>query len=233
MSPCQGCHAGCCRAFAVPITGADILRIQRKHQLSFWDFVVRWEDRAGLISHGFIPQFHFADEPETPFVICLKHVPSATFPQTTKCVFLRESPPTAEHPLGTGECSIHGVHPLSCRVFPTRPNTDGTLAILCDVPERARPEAEGDAYRLCPTAWSVEDVDPVAGIEHLVLTRFEMEYFHQVATAWNRDPQPWRLFPEYLNLVYSSRVVADSHTDDGPVTLPFEQPKTAWKQRIA
>ena len=29
MSQCLDCHAGCCRSFAVPITGADVLRIER------------------------------------------------------------------------------------------------------------------------------------------------------------------------------------------------------------
>ncbi len=84
------CHAGCCRSFAVPVTGADILRIQREQQLSFWDFVCRWEDPESKIARNYAPHFHFADEPDTPFVVCLTHTASQSFPETSKCGFLVE-----------------------------------------------------------------------------------------------------------------------------------------------
>src|SRR5690606_34649025 len=30
MGLCSGCHAGCCRSFAVPVSGADVLRIETR-----------------------------------------------------------------------------------------------------------------------------------------------------------------------------------------------------------
>jgi Fe-S-cluster containining protein len=210
VSPCNGCHAGCCRSFAIPLTGADILRIERELGLSFWEFVCRWEDRDGRISSGQAPHFHFADEPATPFAICLLQDQSRTFPGTSCCRFLDEQPRTLEHPLGTAQCGIYEHRPSACRVFPTRFNATGDMAVLHDVPERARPDREGDAYQLCPRPWEVSDVDPLAAPQDLIVLRYEMQFFREVAAVWNRSPGDWRIFPEFLRAVYSHRVLRET-----------------------
>src|SRR5690349_20889324 len=107
MSLCESCHAGCCRSFAVPVTGADILRIERELGLNFWDFACRWADPNNRIAKSLAPHFHFADEPATPFTVCLRHEVSAIFAGATKCRFLMKCPPDAEHPLGLARCSIY------------------------------------------------------------------------------------------------------------------------------
>lgn len=219
MSPCNGCHAGCCRSFAVPLTGADILRIERARGLSFWDFACRWEDRAGLISHGLVPQLFFPDEPATPFVICLRQDASRLFPNSTKCRFLVEESPTSDSPLGKAQCSIHGVHPSACRIYPTRLNETGQLAVLYDVPEYAPGLSSRPEHRLCSRPWQTADIDPVAGIQELIVTQFEMQFFHQVAAKWNQRPAEWELFPEFVRLVYEGRVIREVVED--PVTIPF------------
>ena len=65
MSPCEDCHAGCCRSFAVLVSDADIMRIELGQGLSFGDFVCRWEDPGGRIALNYAPHFFFEDEPET------------------------------------------------------------------------------------------------------------------------------------------------------------------------
>ena len=95
---CESCHAGCCRAFAVPVTGDDILRIERDIGLEFWDFVCRWADKDGQIARNHAPHFHFSDEPQTPFVICLAQEQSLFLGETAKCRFLVECPPDDEAP---------------------------------------------------------------------------------------------------------------------------------------
>jgi hypothetical protein len=60
-SMCESCHAGCCRAFAVPITGADILRIEGRLGLDFREFACRWSGPDGAISRNAAPQFVFDD----------------------------------------------------------------------------------------------------------------------------------------------------------------------------
>lgn len=212
MSPCANCHSGCCRSFAVPVTGADILRIESHFRLSFWDFVCRWADPTGAIARNHAPHFHFADEPETPFVICLMHHASAFFPETTKCRFLVEGQPDEEFPLGQARCGIYHQRPGACRAFPARLNHSGELAVLDDVPPRGRGTTEPQ-YELCPRPWEASDLDPINVMGDLVSARYEMNFFRRLAEAWNRAPRPWTVFPEFLQLVYSSRVVTTEQTN--------------------
>lgn len=205
MSPCESCHAGCCRSFAVPVTGADILRIERDYGLRFEEFVCRWDDADGTIARDRAPHFRFSDAPQTPFVICLKHEPSDAFPGTTRCRFLREGPRDAEHPLGRARCGIYRSRPAACRTFPAKLNQTGELAILTDIPLRGR-AGEHPAYELCPRSWETADLDPIDAVQELVVARFEMDFFTQLAELWNRQPRSWEAFPPFLRLAYASRV---------------------------
>jgi Fe-S-cluster containining protein len=209
MSPCENCHAGCCRSFAIPVTGADIQRIERDLSLDFWNFTCRWADPTGQIAQNHAPQFYFEDDPRTPFVICLTHQKSTFLHGTTKCQFLIEGQPDQDHPLGQARCGIYHQRPATCRVFPTKLNETGELAILNEVPERGRGEEE-PAYSLCPTAWKTTDLDPVSTIQNLVIAKFEMSFFHQIAEIWNRTPQSWKVFPDFLRTVYTRRLISES-----------------------
>ena len=225
MSICQDCHAGCCRSFAVPLTGADIIRIERDLKLTFWDFACRWADPSGAIARKYAPHFHFPDEPETPFVICINMTESQLFPGTTKCPFLHEDPPEEGLPLGRSHCSIHPSRPSACRVFPVKFNDTGTLPIVYEVPERGR-EDNHPAYKLCPRQWETSDVDTIDAVQDLAVARYEMTFFHQVASIWNTRMADWESFPEFLRLVYEKRVV---HERDLAVDFPeagFEGPRT-------
>ncbi len=219
MSLCEGCHAGCCRSFAVPVTGADILRIERDLGLDFWSFVCRWADPDGNIAHRYAPQFRFEDEPEMPFVVCLQHAESRYFPQTTMCQFLAEQAPDEEHPLGTAHCGIYGSRPAACRVFPAKFNDTEDLAILHDVPSHGR-GGQDEVYSLCPRPWTPQDVDPLEVLPNLAVAKYEMQFFHYLAAAWNRAPKAWSLFPDFLRVVYANRVAVQTSreaADDGEV----------------
>ena len=239
MSPCESCHAGCCRSFAVPLSGADILRIERDLGLDFWEFGCRWADPDGNIARGHAPHFRFIDEPETPFVICLQHTDSQVFEKTTKCRFLMESHPDEEHPLGVARCGIYNSRPAACRAFPTKLNETSELAIIYDVPQNGRGE-ENPVYNLCPRRWQPEDFEPLETVQELVLATYEMNFFRQLADAWNRSPQEFKLFPEFLRLVYSGRIqvgeepeAATSH-EDPPVILAFPSTEErSQQQRVA
>jgi Fe-S-cluster containining protein len=231
MSPCETCHAGCCRSFAVPVSGADILQIQRDLGLSFWKFACRWADPQGNIARNYAPHFHFEDEPETPFVVCLLHEESQFLPGTSKCRFLMESPPDAGHPLGVARCGIYHSRPSACRAFPTKLNRSGELAVIYDVPERGRQE-EGDAYQLCPRQWEPDDLDPVRTIQELVVAKYEMNFFHQIAAVWNREPRPWQLFPEFLNMLYAERIQLEDDTLRTTIPLPHPAQPLPDAQRV-
>ncbi len=205
MGICDGCHAGCCRTFVVPLTGADILRIERSVGVSFWDFVCRWADPEGTIAKRTAPHFFFSDEPATPFVIGLLHVPSQIFTGTSKCRFLVEQQPDEQHELGVGRCAIYAQRPLVCQVFPTTFDKHGHLASIQKVPEYGSPDKH-PVHRLCPRQWQPADLDPVDTPSALASLFYELRFFHTVATVWNRNPQSWLDFPDFLRLVYSQRI---------------------------
>ena len=223
MSLCESCHAGCCRSFAVPATGADILRIEQELDLSFWDFACRWADPKGEIARNHAPQFHFPDDPETPFVICLTHTSSRIFKETSQCRFLVECPPDENHPLGQAKCGVYNQRPAACRAFPAKLNETGELAVLYDVPEHGRPGSSNPLYNLCSRNWEPEDVHPLKTVQELVVARYEMNFFHNIAQIWNNNPGPWANFPEFLHLVYAGRVIRDST----PAIIAFPPQKTS------
>lgn len=228
MSPCQNCHAGCCRSFAIPVSGADIIRIEQRLDLSFWDFACRWADPEGSIAQKYAPHFRFPDEPEIPFVITLLQRESDVFPETRCCTFLSEGEPDEQNQLGVSHCGIYESRPAACRVFPTKFNDSGELAVIHDVPLRES-EGEDALYELCPRQWEPEDLDPVQPLHNLVTARYEMEFFHRLAALWNRDPKPWSVFPDFLRMVYTRRVtketliesVPEPEADDEPCIIPF------------
>lgn len=206
MGPCATCHAGCCRSFAVPITGADVLRIEREVGTPFGDFACRWADPNGKVARGFAPHLHFDDEPSTPFVLCLQHVPSEGHVGTTMCRFLVEGAPDSETPLGISNCGIYGSRPMTCRNFPLKFNSTGELAILHDVPQRGR-KGDHPAYSLCPRPWTSDDVDALTAPQDLAIAKFEWEFFRTLARVWNQAPRSFAEFPEFLRLVYRNRVL--------------------------
>ncbi len=222
MSQCATCHAGCCRSFVVPLTGSDVLRIIYGKNLSFWDFACRWPDPDGKIALKYAPHFHFRDQPQTPFVISLIQESSSQFPGTPRCKFLAEGPQSAEHPLGISQCGIYGERPSACRVFPTKFDRSGELAVIYDVPAAGR-DGSHPVYRLCPRTWRPEDLDPIQQLQDLVVARYEMNFFFKLADAWNASPGEWRLFPDFLRMVYAGRIIsAEQDRDAEPAPEPAE-----------
>ncbi len=205
------------------MTGADIIRIERSLDLSFWDFVCRWTDPDGTIARKYAPHLKFADDPQTDYVICLKHEESPFLNGTTKCRFLTECQPHEEHPLGTARCGIYGSRPAACRAFPTKLNAGGELAVIYDVPERGR-EDPHPAYNLCPRPWEPSDLDPISTYQELAVARAEMEFFKSVAEVWNRNPRTWSVFPEFLRLVYASRLFCERDTVESKSAPPSAAP---------
>ncbi|QDU79363.1 Flagellin N-methylase [Polystyrenella longa] len=212
-TPCDSCHGGCCRTFVIPLTGADIWKLERDLKKSFWEFACRWEDPHGSIAQKYAPHFHFQDEPKTPFVIGLIQSESTFIPRTTKCQFLREGAPDEEHPLGVARCGIYNSRPSACRVFPTRFDNTGDVVEIVQVPNQLN-EDENQAYNLCPRPWEPADFDPVTTMEHLTIAAYEMRFFHKIAQLWNRKPGPWNIFPDFLKIVYSERVMHGEKTLD-------------------
>src|SRR5260370_39993627 len=111
-----------------------------------------WVDSQGAIAVKFAPHFHLQDKPQTPFVISLIQEESRQFPGTNRCKFLVEGDQSREYPLGISQCGIYGERPSACRVFPTKFDHSGELAVLCDVPGSGR-DGSPPVYTLCPRRW--------------------------------------------------------------------------------
>ncbi|MEM1061699.1 MAG: YkgJ family cysteine cluster protein, partial [Planctomycetota bacterium] len=185
-----------------------------------WSFACRWADPSGTIAGRYAPHFHFSDEPQTPFAICLRHVASEQHPGTERCVFLAETAPDADAPLGRGGCGVYDHRPSACRCFPTKFDTGGDLTVLYDIPARGR-DGDHPVHTLCPREWTVDDVDPIQAPADLAVARYEMDFFRSIAGVWNRTPRAFDLFPDFVRLVYSRRVVDPREGDDMPATIPL------------
>lgn len=230
QTPCAECHAGCCRAFAVPITGADILRLERAGH-DFWEFVCRWQDDEGQISRNYAPQIHFADEPQTPFVLCLLQNESKSYPGTGKCRFLGESQELAASGRPISACTVYNERPAACRAFPFR--FDEARETVQLQPTYDPPAARRhDAYKLCPRPWSASDVDGLDAAQSLAVAEYEMTFFKKVVALWNRAPGPWDALPKFLRLVYQSRVNVEQPAEE-PVILRFPGRENAEANQAA
>jgi hypothetical protein len=98
--------------------------------------------------------------------------------------------------------------------------------VIYDVPPSGRAANQHQAYTLCPREWEPADVDSLEMLPALVVAKFEMHFFHQLALLWNRQPRSWSLFPDFLALVYSNRVVREeSPAEDEPEILAFPTPE--------
>lgn len=201
-TPCGTCHAGCCRAHVVPLTGGDIFRIVTQLKVPFRRFVRRWADPLCAISRGVAPHFFFNDDRRTPYVIGLVQTESEAFPGTRKCGFLDETEAGHAAPRGTGRCSIYEHRPLACRIFPSNVGEAGDLGVLAVQQPPAEPSHA--VYELCPHPWSISDHDPIAALQSLRDCADEMELFHAIAHRWNDEPGPWPLFPDYLELIFTA-----------------------------
>ncbi len=84
-------------------------------------------------------------------------------------------------------------------------NNTGDLAILYDVPKPGR-DGGHRAYDLCPEPLQPSDFDPIQSVQELVISKYEMQFFQQVADIWNRQPGEWKMFPEFLHFVYAERI---------------------------
>ncbi len=207
-TPCVGCHAGCCRAQVVPLTGGDIFRIVTQLKVPFWKFVSRWADASCAISRGVAPHFFFNDDRRTPYVIGLLQTESRVFPGTRKCGFLGETTSTNAAPQGTGRCLIYEHRPLACRIFPSSVDEAGDMRALAV--QRSPPELRHAVYDLCPHPWSISDIDPAAALQDLRDCADEMERFHAIAHRWNDQPGPWPMFPDFLELIYTALARSDA-----------------------
>lgn len=211
MNACRTCHAGCCRSFAVPVTGSEILRLMRGTGLPFEAVADRWPDPADRISRGVAPHWRFEDSPETPWVLALKHRESGLHQGTSMCGFLTEfevqsaGSKAASTGCGTtaARCSVYEQRPLACRLFPFARSAEGAIHFPPQ-PAFGRDEPH-TAYRLCPHPESPDEATARELHRAFDVAAVEMAFFRGAARIWNAEPRPWSMFPDFLEAIEEIR----------------------------
>ncbi len=219
MKVCKTCSGGCCRAFRVPITGFDILRIMRTIDIDPFFFCgvqeVKPEKLEKLL--GKEPVFIFTDSGEPRYYeIFLKLILSKYYDLNHKCIFLHEWDAqeygSAELEGIIGRCGIYDCRPLACRIYPSKLDDEGNLVMNNPYSEYTNPENKRWAnlpYGLCPRPVQKEDYIHLTDeyIKNLTHQKFEMKFFLDLSKKWNENPDISDNFINFLEKNYSDRLL--------------------------
>ncbi len=218
MKVCKSCAGGCCRAFNVPITGFDILRIMRTLDMDPFFFCGVAEISGEKLEKGLgkDPLFLFTDSGEAKYYeIFLKRVFSKYFETSYKCIFLQEWDAkeygSAELEGIVGRCGIYDIRPLTCRNYPAKIDKDRKLYMYDPYYEHTNPENKRWSslpYGLCQRPLKKEDfragVDEY--IKNLVHADYELDFFLKLSEKWNKNPDVSDNFIELLEREYLDRL---------------------------
>ncbi len=156
-SPCDGCDARCCSAYAVHLTGDDVLRLA---------------EGTGLAPHAFVTWALQAERTGTGFVVrpggpshdlMLSHA-RASGPRPP-CPFLRADGG------GPPRCGVYALRPRVCRRFPAVRAGDGY--------------AVRDGIVCATGAWAHDDMARLSWRVAIAREEREAETYAAVVAVWN------------------------------------------------
>ncbi len=218
MKVCKTCAGGCCRAFRVPITGFDTLRIMRTIDVDPYFFcgveevtgekLQNWQDKD--------PIFIFTDSGEPKYYeIYLKSVESKYFEFHGKCIFLQEWDASELNSTDIegvfGRCGIYDCRPIACRNYPAKLGEDGKPYMHDPYYEHTNPDNkrwQALPYGLCPRPVEKDDFEQGINeyIKNLLHFKYEMEFFTELSKKWNQNPDVSDKFIEFLEKEYCDRL---------------------------
>ena len=215
MQACNSCQAGCCRNFTVALTGFDLMNISKTLGVDLLSFiqmvpVIGEENIAYRSEHSAL--FKFSDAADDNFYLFgMRMVESQLVPGTIKCQFLQEwylniRKPSLETIIS--RCGIYNCRPLLCATYPTQFDSSEQHALIYNMD--ADPESvKHKIYNLCREKFKPEEVLATSDdiIQKLVLRKYEVDYFKNLAASWNENPST---IDDFLNLMiktYNNRVV--------------------------
>ncbi len=219
MKVCKACAGGCCRAFNIPISGYDILKVMRTIDIDPYFFCgvkeVTGENLEKAL--GKDPLFLFTDSGEPRYYeIFLKRISSRYFKNTHKCIFLQEwdakEYDSQELEGIIGRCGIYDCRPLACRNYPAKIDKNKQLFMYDPYYEHTDPENEcwkqRNPYGLCPRPIKKEDFRGGVNeyIKNLVHADYEFNFFMKVAGKWNQNPDISDKFVDFLAGEYQDRL---------------------------
>lgn len=214
MQICSSCHAGCCRNYTISLSGYDILNIAKTLDVqpsSFVDVIAVEEGADIEYKSKHTALFRFSDM-DGHYIFGMKMVESALAPQTAKCQFLLEWNLDNENPTMEGiiaRCGIYSCRPQLCAAFPTKFGVDELSGVMVNT-SAFEQEVSHPVYKTCPQAPSMADIaDSDEIIKTLVLKKYEVEFFKNLAKKWNENPKTLAEFWDFLTESYQNRVVIE------------------------
>jgi Fe-S-cluster containining protein len=217
-TPCDLCHAGCCRSYHLFITPFDAFRIALDLALPLNEFAfltlfsaadaVRYEEEYTAL--------RFADRAEDErFFLALKRIESLLFPGTLRCFFLmewhRESQVSerGEHPgrHTVGRCGIYGSRPQVCSTYPAALHAKAPVGVIANPPP-AHVLPGHPVHTLCPEEWAAEHFGPKpdALLHGLAARQFEREFYNAAVAEFNEAQLGVNDYFPFMQKVYEERL---------------------------
>ena len=217
MLICNSCHGGCCRNFGVGLTGYDILNISKILNLDPISFVqVLPVDKDIELQSKYSALFKFTDYNINYFYrFCLRMDKSMLVSETIKCMFLLEcfaNPLVLSEDKIIARCGIYTCRPLICRTFPSKLDPTEKMGIVFNpIVENT----ENKIYNLCPRTLTNDDLDNSSDeiLKSLIMRKFEVDYFKNLAEYWNKNPGTISEFLIFMEKVYKKRVLVENVTE--------------------
>ncbi|MEI7475134.1 MAG: YkgJ family cysteine cluster protein [bacterium] len=217
MQICKSCAGGCCRNYSVAITGYDILNISKTLGIDPISFIqiVEIEDEADFeykSKHAAL--FKFTDAKKDVFYMFgMRMVESQLVQGTAKCQFLMEwyynrNNPSIDQIIA--RCGIYNCRPLICSAFPSKFDSTENRGVVLNLSSISESK-EHPIYNLCSGTIAGEEVDRAADdiMKALILRKFELDYFKNLASYWNEKPGTITEFLVFMQNAYQDRVYVD------------------------
>lgn len=213
MQICESCGSGCCRKYAIALTGYDILNISKTLSIDPSSFIqlspVEGVENIEYQSK-YTALFKFTDENSDIFYrFNLKMNESQLVPGTLKCQFLMEWHNDTLNPSVEGivaKCGIYSCRPFVCTAYPATFDVTEKRGIVKNIKNES---SEHPIYNLCPR--KITDKDLSGSSDHimqaLIMRKYELEYFKNLAEYWNQNPGSTENFLNFIRKVYDSRVL--------------------------
>ena len=216
MEICNSCQGGCCRNFTVSLTGYDILNISktlRVHPASFINII---EVEAGAdieYKSKHTALFRFSDyDKDKYYIFGIRMVESKLALGTAKCQFLVEWNLDEHNPSVDGiiaRCGIYNCRPLLCAAFPTKFDETEKQGIMVNTSLFGQ-NFEHPIYKTCSRTLSQEDIsNPDEIMKILVLRKYELDYFKNLAIKWDENPGTLMEFFDFMTKAYQNRVTIE------------------------
>lgn len=218
MLICETCHAGCCRNFAIGLTGYDILNIHTTLKVDYSSFiqiipVQNEEDIKYQAKYAAL--FRFSDcETGIYYRFSMRMSKSPIITDTIKCIFLMEwlnEPLNPSNDKINSKCGIYNCRPLICSTFPSKFDMTGKQGIIFNV-NSSNLNQGNPIYNQCPRKITEQDIadskDQI--MKNLIMRKYEGDYFQNLSDYWNQKPGTIKEFFAFIKNVYQNRIVIEA-----------------------